>query len=451
MLAVSWVMLFEDFALALSVLRVCGPLRALAWELVGDLQRDFRAASPSVLSNLVRTLMSNNRTVWGWRRRPASPRNCFEALPQNLSRMLAGWFFTLEPDWGTPEAERHADADLFHYVGKVFRNTDTEFTHSFNVVAQVIMKQAGVRALNTQLRGLNKAMLDEGGLWRPCAINPFDEAGGACIPHHAAFLSFLPVGRLAEKASGEPMVDFLGVHQHRGLYEDVRDIGYHLFPPTRVAAWKDFADGTVAETPLPFVDEEYFQHIDVLASALDTWQSGATSFTVAELGASRLGLWAARAVAAWLKLRPHGHCQAAFAEILPDQAEELRNSITQLGLGGCSSQVWTVDVQKVGLPELLGSLGNSIDHLDMDIEGAELPAVMEARAFLKERVRRIHIGTHSRHIHYSLEKALRQDGWHIIWSFPNHAFVQTPYGRVAFLNGVLAAVSRDGRWRGHNA
>jgi len=283
------------------------------------------------------------------------------------------------------------------------------------------------------------------GISRECAWNYY-EGGETCVPHHPVFLSFPPTP-LADANDDEAYVaDFLGVRQRASYYDNLDRHVRHMCPATRAAAVKARRHGQSAVLEWPLVDEEYFQHVDTLASVLEAWHAGAEDFGVVELGTSFLAPWAAKAVAAWRRLVPNGRCRVGLAEFVDADAAELRGALGRLGLAGCDARVWNVDVRQSGLPELLHDFG-TIDYLDMDIDGPELEVVLKSRAFLRERVRRLHIGTHARHTHYALKEALLADGWELVWSFPSNAYVETRYGRVAFLDGVLGVVSAEAHWR----
>ncbi|HUB48360.1 MAG TPA: FkbM family methyltransferase [Acetobacteraceae bacterium] len=82
-----------------------------------------------------------------------------------------------------------------------------------------------------------------------------------------------------------------------------------------------------------------------------------------------------------------------------------------------------------------------VDLIDMDIQGAEADVVESSLPLLRERVRRLHIGTHGPEIEARLRVALRSIDFRPAWDFPWGRTVETPIGRVAFQDGVQTWVN----------
>jgi FkbM family methyltransferase len=82
-----------------------------------------------------------------------------------------------------------------------------------------------------------------------------------------------------------------------------------------------------------------------------------------------------------------------------------------------------------------------VDLIDMDIQGAEADVVEESIDELNARVRRLHIGTHSREIEARLRAILGQQGWLGAYDFPNHSINETPYGALDFCDGVQSWIN----------
>jgi hypothetical protein len=77
-----------------------------------------------------------------------------------------------------------------------------------------------------------------------------------------------------------------------------------------------------------------------------------------------------------------------------------------------------------------------IDLADLDLQGAEGGAIEESIGLLNERVRRLHIGTHSHDIEAHLRKTLSDAGWERLRDYPCARENDTPVGRVTFVDGV---------------
>jgi hypothetical protein len=89
----------------------------------------------------------------------------------------------------------------------------------------------------------------------------------------------------------------------------------------------------------------------------------------------------------------------------------------------------------VSLPELLAPYPR-VDLVDIDVQGLELSVIESAVHDLDERVRRLHVGTHSPGVERRLRVLLARHGWTIVHDYPSHARSMTPYGEIDFDDGV---------------
>jgi FkbM family methyltransferase len=85
----------------------------------------------------------------------------------------------------------------------------------------------------------------------------------------------------------------------------------------------------------------------------------------------------------------------------------------------------------VGFRELLEKYP-TVDLVDMDIQGMEAQTLDSVSRELLERVRIIHVGTHSRKIERELTRIFTRIGWRNVFSFPGHSENDTPFGMIAF-------------------
>ena len=286
------------------------------------------------------------------------------------------------------------------------------------------------------------------GVWTACAEGPLAGASPTCRPHHPVFTAFPPVpeepppsgpGRLRRDFLGalQPMEPVCAAH-----FTDANTAGRSLqcvgHEPPDLAGPQ--GPGWRAELApfLPVLDEEYFEYVSLLSSVLEARPRGRIVFV--EWGASAWAPWAARVAAAW---RTGGRCLLVLLEVNDRMLDELRGWVKRGIFEPCEVQVVKPDL---GLPakeqvaRYLGPLGR-IDLLDMDCQGAERELIGEGRKLLRERVARLHIGTHGRMQHQDLDRALREDGWSVAWSYMPGALLETAMGPIGFLDGVLNAVN----------
>lgn len=77
-----------------------------------------------------------------------------------------------------------------------------------------------------------------------------------------------------------------------------------------------------------------------------------------------------------------------------------------------------------------------IDIVDLDIQGVENDVITECIEHLNNKVRRLHIGTHSREIEIELRKLLHSNGWILLRDLKSNGNTLTSYGNVHCVDGV---------------
>ena len=96
----------------------------------------------------------------------------------------------------------------------------------------------------------------------------------------------------------------------------------------------------------------------------------------------------------------------------------------------------TVRIPGVRLTDLLQT-HRSIDLIDVDIQGAELPVITLSMQALTETTRRAYISTHSPEIHSKLALAFQTAGWQKLamhgWNGSNEP---TRFGPLTFVDGI---------------
>jgi len=246
----------------------------------------------------------------------------------------------------------------------------------------------------------------------------------------------------------------------------------------------------VVETIYPQANEDIFAWVDLLNAVL----KAGDSFTMMELGAG-YGIWSVRAAKAiqqrrgipfklvaieaepqhfaWLQihfadngLNPADHTLVAAAVsdqpgtalfyIASPDAEASRpnewwgqslikdyESVGEV-TGKChqghavavlQSGWQSVEVAKVTLNDLLVS-HSLVDFIHMDIQREELPVVRASIEALNQKVKFLHIGTHSEEIEDGLKEILNLHGWQCRADFAGGGTRSTSYGDLAFQDGV---------------
>ena len=72
----------------------------------------------------------------------------------------------------------------------------------------------------------------------------------------------------------------------------------------------------------------------------------------------------------------------------------------------------------------------------MDIQGAEYEVVADSINLLNNKVKRVHIGTHSESIEHELHKIFIKNGWVEIFNFGTNTTAPTGFGDIKFSDGV---------------
>lgn len=291
--------------------------------------------------------------------------------------------------------------------------------------------------------------------------------------HHPAIAAYprAPVERRRDTS-----VDFLGIGTP--VEFECRVPGYTL-PP----------DVPRVTPSLPPFDEEYFEWTDLFEAAAEA----RTFFVMVELGAG-YGRWTVRgAVVAgrlgldfrglaieadpdhfrWLKrhCRDNGlgpdhvellwaavHAEPGFVPFRAGRADatygqrvdriapgpypdpRTRARLRARAALGLPPRGGGPDVKGMWMPclTLLDALAAypRVDLLDVDLQGLELPVLLTSAGVLDVRVRRLHVGTHSREIEEALRARFSERGWVAVHDYPCHSRAETPYGAIDFVDGV---------------
>jgi hypothetical protein len=70
----------------------------------------------------------------------------------------------------------------------------------------------------------------------------------------------------------------------------------------------------------------------------------------------------------------------------------------------------------VTLSDVLGPF-DLVDYLESDIQESEILVFPPFMDVVKRKVRRVHIGTHGKAVHWKLHDLFAQDGWEIVFNY----------------------------------
>jgi len=237
------------------------------------------------------------------------------------------------------------------------------------------------------------------------------------------------------------------------------------------------------QTSYPKFNEEYFEWVDVL----ETVAEATNDFTMLELGAG-YGRWMVNAAAAlrqsktsvaahligveaepthfeWMKTHFRDNGLDPNEHLLIQAAVDAKDGTVQFFTGHARewwgqsiahnerilsrvrrflpwsdpTERWTdakvASVAAISLNTLLHPL-NSVDLIDFDVQGAEYDIIESAAVQVNDKVKRVHIGTHSKENEKALRQMFRMMKWENINDYPCLTKSQTPYGEISFQDGV---------------
>jgi hypothetical protein len=90
----------------------------------------------------------------------------------------------------------------------------------------------------------------------------------------------------------------------------------------------------------------------------------------------------------------------------------------------------------ITLNDVLGPF-DFIDYVESDIQQSEIVVFPAALDALKCKVRRVHIGTHGKDVHWSLHEMFEREGWNIVFSYEPNATHETALGTFVTNDGIL--------------
>jgi len=216
----------------------------------------------------------------------------------------------------------------------------------------------------------------------------------------------------------------------------------------------------------PVFDEEYFEWIDLLEAVLGADKK----FTMIELGAG-YGRWLVNA--AFAVKHYHGELPIKLIglEAEPTHFRWMRQHFLDNGIDPGQHELihsavderegtvyfhtgkpdeWygqsiaqeldslpesVIQVKATTLNEILRDV-DSVDLVDLDVQGAELAVLRSAIEELNGKVRRIHIGTHGCNIEQGLRELFGKHEWFKVNDYPCNSLHITKWGKISFGDGV---------------
>ena len=143
---------------------------------------------------------------------------------------------------------------------------------------------------------------------------------------------------------------------------------------------------------------------------------------------------------AWYGQRITSQAQAPQA---PDVLERRRlKARSVLGRPPRENETNVMWVPCVTIDELLAPYAR-VNLVDVDVQGAEFDVIEAGIDLLSDRVSRIHVGTHSAQIEEQLRELFTVHGWSNRFDYPCGQRASTPYGEIAFGDGVQTWVNPE--------
>jgi hypothetical protein len=82
-----------------------------------------------------------------------------------------------------------------------------------------------------------------------------------------------------------------------------------------------------------------------------------------------------------------------------------------------------------------------IDIMDLDVQGEEFNAINSSIGEINKKVKRLHIGTHSKEIENSLFELLTKHGWKCLNNYHSLKINDTPFGPIRFVDGLQSWIN----------
>lgn len=136
----------------------------------------------------------------------------------------------------------------------------------------------------------------------------------------------------------------------------------------------------------------------------------------------------------------HSHARSLLHRILKRIKPVALKKILDLKTRAPATELEIKEVRSLSLNTLLQPL-TFIDLMDLDVGGSELVILESAEGQLNEKVKRIHIETHSTGIESGLRRLFKRLGWRNIFDYPCMSKSPTPWGIIEFQGGVQSWIN----------
>lgn len=133
-----------------------------------------------------------------------------------------------------------------------------------------------------------------------------------------------------------------------------------------------------------------------------------------------------------------GRAEEAIRDLLLEQTTRIRKSL----IPGERFDAETKLLSAVTLADLLGPF-DRVDYLEADLQQSEQVVFPPVLQLLKDKVRRIHIGTHGAGVHAELLRLFEADDWEIVFNFKPDSHHRTELGSFSTSDGILTVRNRS--------
>jgi hypothetical protein len=126
------------------------------------------------------------------------------------------------------------------------------------------------------------------------------------------------------------------------------------------------------------------------------------------------------------------------AELVHSLIVDGKTGIEVVPVPGAEFRTHVEFVSAVTLKDVLGPF-DLVDLLESDIQQSEIIVFPPAMKMIKQKVRRVHLGTHGADTHAALLKEFRDYGFEIIFNYPPNTHHDTPWGSFDVNDGIITA------------
>jgi hypothetical protein len=138
------------------------------------------------------------------------------------------------------------------------------------------------------------------------------------------------------------------------------------------------------------------------------------------------------------QLSSTGDVQAALRNLIMHNTTGLTKDL----IAGHNLMAEIKVMSAITLKEVLGPF-EMIDYVESDIQQSEIIVFPPFLDLLRQKARRIHIGTHGLDVHQALHQLFETSGWIIVFSYAPNSEFECELGRFSTNDGVLTVRNPD--------